>query len=294
MPWTLVVLAAGVGRRYGGPKQLESVGPSDETLADYAIWDAVRTGADRVVFVIREELHTAFTTHYGPWRELIEVVCAHQDDGSSEGRSRPWGTTAATLAARPHLLPDAPAIIINADDFYGPGSISRMAAALAAPAPEAELGLLLGYPVGQTLSRSGGVFRAQVLSDRESLLTGILELENVARSPEGISGRREGREVALAPDTLVSMNLWGLRPLAFPALEEGFRSFRTTAPHDAECQLPESVQRLIAAGRGTVRVLQGGRGWLGITWQQDREQVRASLAALALDGSYPPRLRPEV
>lgn len=291
-PWTLVVLAAGVGRRYGGPKQLESVGPSDETLTDYAIWEAIAAGAGRVVFVIRNDLRTGFEAHYGPWRSRIGLAWTCQDDGAAEGRSRPWGTTSATLTAVPHLTPGAPAIVINADDFYGPGSIGRMAAALADSPPDRTLALLLCYPVGETLSPAGGVFRAAVKADQEGRLREILELAEVRKTPEGIRGRRDAVDVALAPDTPVSMNLWGLFPGAFPALMDDFREFRTAAPHDAECQLPESFQRLIAAGRGAVRAQSGGRGWLGITWPPDRERVRAALAALALDGTYPPRLRP--
>ncbi len=274
--WSLVVLAAGIGSRYEGDKQVDPVGPVGELLSDYSVRDAARCGAAQAVFVIRPELEAAFRDHHRGMAHALPVVYAHQRfDGLPPGRGKPWGTTDAVLAARP-AVPGG-CVVVNADDSYGPGAIALAAAALPDHA-------VVGYRIGDTLSPHGGVSRALLRCTPDGMLAGVEELRDVRRpeDPEDprVVARRHDAPVALRGDELVSMNCWAFGPGIWPVLADDLDGFRhsTTAPLTAECALPETVGRLLAGGRLRVRVLPEGRGWLGITHREDRAAVMAALA----------------
>jgi len=277
----LVILAAGVGSRFGGPKQLSPVGPSCETLLDYAIYDAMRAGFSRAVLVIRKELA-------GPLREHVADVTGgalpvqYVEQRVPEGRVKPWGTGHAVLAVRDAV--DVPFAVCNADDYYGPGAYRLLAAHLSAKAspPPPPVHAFVGYRLDETLSDHGGVARAVATTDPDGLVTRLVEVKDV---------RREQREFTGAE--FVSMNLWGFTPDVLPPLEEQFRAF-LDAPQrgpDAEFLLSTALGDQVTSGRARLRVLPAPDRWLGMTFAADVEAVRAALAELVRAGTYPADLR---
>jgi hypothetical protein len=290
---TLVVLAAGMSTRYGKLKQLEPVGPSGEALLDYGIHDALRAGFGRVVLVIRQELEDVFRAHCDPRWGGVPIGFAHQRlDQLPPGvtpppdRVKPWGTAHATLAAAPYV--DGACAVSNADDFYGPTAYAALAAHLAV---DGEAHALVGYRLDETLSAHGGVSRGLCDLDGRRL-RGLTEILDIRRDGQHLRGRAEdGRVRELRPDSLVSMNLWGLRAGVFALLEEAFRAF--VARPDAgtaEFLLSNTLGHLAAAGRVRLDVLPTAERWMGITHPDDRVPVAARLRALVADGRYPARL----
>jgi hypothetical protein len=279
---SLVILAAGLGRRFGGDKQMAQVGPSGETLLDYAVFDAVRAGFGRAVFVIRQDLVGDFTQGTTRrYRDAIEVRFAVQylEDvpvGTSalKGRRTPWGTGHAVLTAEPQLT--EPFAVVNADDFYGAGAYTALAGALA----NGRHWAVVGYPLAQTLSPAGAVNRARLVSDSKGFVTDVQELRGIG--PEG-----EG----LAPDTPVSMNAWGFTQALFPWLHGEFARFLDALPGpEDEFLLPEAVREGIKVEAGRVQLLQPSGRWTGITHPDDMPRVREFLAELAREGRYPAKL----
>ena len=279
--WTLVVLAAGMGSRYGGVKQLEPFGPAGEALSDYALRDAARAGATQAVFVIRPGLEEAFLAHHERVRPPIPVRYVHQDFSSlPAGRTKPWGTTHAVLAAAPVL--DGPFAVVNADDWYGPEAYRGIAAFLAAAGgAAAELGLV-GYRLLDTLSEHGGVSRGIIETDREGWLTRIREVTGLRQEGGVVTGLRGDEALRFTGGEPVSMNCWAFTTAALPLLASAFSRF--LAAHGgsvtAECPLPETVQELVSRGEARVRVLRGGREWFGVTHPADRPAVVARLRGL--------------
>lgn len=279
----LVVLAAGLARRYGRTKQLDPVGPGGGALLDYAIRDARGAGFGDILLVIRPGMEPDVAAHlervHGDAR-LARFAEQHREDlagAAASSREKPWGTGHAVLAAR--ALVDGPFAVCNADDYYGPEAWRALGHHLMTSQDAA----VVGYPVENTLSRSGGVSRAALVHDDNGTLREVRELHGLSAGPDGITGRDvEGRQHAVPAGTPVSMNLWGFPASVLPALEERFREFlhqHSTDP-SREFLLSDAVGELVAAGDLVVRVLPAGRTWMGMTFPGDREDVAGRLAAL--------------
>lgn len=295
---TLVILAAGIGSRYGGPKQVEPVGPSGEIILDYTLYDAWRAGFGRAVFVVRPEHEALLGDRFR--RALsgrMEIVFVHQRlDDLPEGspppatREKPWGTAHAVRAAR-GAVPGWFAAA-NADDFYGRGSWAALARFLAGDRRETEW-CLVAFRLANTLSPHGAVSRGVCEVDRDGCLIGITERTGIERAPGG--GRFPGRggEWRVLPgETPVSMNLWGFSPRLFPRLESGFAAFLEGKGRNpgAEFQLPGVIDRLLREGECRCRVLATDERWFGMTYRADREEVRTEIARRVDAGAYPERL----
>jgi Nucleotidyl transferase len=290
---TLVVMAAGLGARYGSVKQIESVGPSGEALFDYAVFDAQRAGFTRVVFVIREALREWFDAHLHDFPPDIEARTAVQElhdlpkpFAAPPSRTRPWGTVHAVLSA--HVTGNGPVVALNADDFYGREAYD-LAMAAARQATASETVTVVGFPVAATLSPHGPVSRA-VCETRDGMLTRLEELHGIAQTAEGIVGQTfSGESRRLTGHELVSMNLWVLPAAAIGQLTEAFVRFLSAhgATPDRELPLPDAIGALIAAGTITARVEQARGPWFGLTHPLDRPRVTSSLAAMVERGIYP-------
>ncbi len=291
---TLLVLAAGLGSRYGGLKQLAPVGPGGETLLDYSVHDAMRAGFDRVVFLIRREMEKEFRAQIGARYEgRIGVDYAFQELGElpagfapPAGRSKPWGTAHAIWCARDTIA--TPFAAINADDFYGADSFRQLGGFLSSvnPAASPATFAMAGYRLDRTLSEHGTVARGICQAGTDGLLHGIEELTDLSRRPDGTiaSGER-----TFAPDTPVSMNFWGFTPRIFPLLEKVLTNFlaQHAGSEKAECYIPSAVAEMIVDGTATVRVLPTEAAWFGVTYREDRARVVESIARLVAAGAYP-------
>jgi hypothetical protein len=299
MSLSLVVLAAGVGSRYGGAKQIERVGPGGATLLDYAAYDARRAGFARVVLVVREgmvdELREAAGDRIArgiPVEYAVQSLALPEGFAPPPGRTKPWGTGHALLAAAP--LVSGPFAVVNADDFYGAGSYRVLAEFLTNARGDAlpEFALL-GFPLSATLSPDGPVSRGVCEVDGGSHLVSIRELLEVVPDGSGARGREaDGRWRALHGETPVSLNFWGFTPAFLPALADGFRRF-LVANHEsarAEFFLLSPVQELLRSARARVRVLSGGGPWSGLTHRGDRTRLVALLESLVAAGAYPAEL----
>ena len=296
MSLTLLVLAAGMGSRYGGLKQIDPVGPGGETLLDYSVYDAVRAGFDRVVFIVRGDMESDFRTVAGRRIERqVPVEYCRQELEMVPGwfsippeRRKPWGTGHAVLAARDAIGGNFAAV--NADDFYGAGSYRRLAGHLqqAADGRRGDYGMV-GFRLSETLSDHGTVARG-VCRSRQGLLEQVVELTRIARSGDGaVHTDPQGRARNLSGDELVSMNMWGFTPSIFEHLERAFARFlRERGREDgAEFMIPTLVNDLVAAGQAKVRVLRSSDSWFGVTYREDRDRVTSQIRDLVRRGSYP-------
>jgi len=280
---TMVVLAAGLGSRFGGTKQLAGVGPSGEAIIDYTIADARRAGFEHLVLVIRHDLTDLVVDHlasvHGPG---LRYTLVYQDD-FGPARAKPWGTGHAVLAAR--AVVRNPFAVVNADDFYGRGAFEQLARALRSPgAPNRHH--LVAYRLAETLSPSGTVSRGVCTTGPDGTLISIVENLAIARDGEGriVSG---GNGNQLAPDTPVSMNLWGLQPSVFDELASAWDQFRADAGDSAEFQLPTVIDAAVSAGRASVMVERTDAPWMGVTYPDDLAEVRTRIGRLVADGVYP-------
>ena len=290
---TLLVLAAGMGSRYGGLKQLDPVGPHGETLLDYSVHDAIRAGFDRVVFLIRRDIEKEFRAQIGArYAGKIDVGYAFQQlDDLPEGftpppgRSKPWGTAHAVWCARDAI--GAPFAAINADDFYGAESFRLLGEFLSAVDPSAQPATfaMAGYRLEKTLSEHGTVARGICAVGADHLLRGVEEVTDLARRGDGAIAAG-GR--TFAADTPVSMNFWGFTPQVFPLLEEKLRLFlaANASSEKAEFYIPSAVAEMISSGEATVRVIPTASDWFGVTYREDRPRVVESIAKLVSSGAY--------
>lgn len=294
-PLSLVVLAAGLGSRYGGLKQVEPVGPGGESIMDYSVFDALRAGFSRVVFVVSRAVEE-------PLRERAartvarrcETVFAVQDLDDlppgvrcPPGRTKPWGTGHAVLAAGRAVR--GPFAVINADDWYGPSSFAALAASLRAPRSAPPVHFLVGYRLDRTLSEHGAVSRAVCEVDPDGWLRSAREVTHIVSTADG---PRAG-DTVLSPEDIVSMNMWGFDPAIFDSLAEGFARFLRDLGDGAstrEFYLPALVDELVRAGAARVRVLPTAERWYGMTYPADREPVRAALRRETEAGRYPTAL----
>jgi len=296
---TLVVMAAGIGSRYGGLKQIDPVGPSGEVVLDYSVYDAVRSGFGRVVFIIRRDIEEAFRERIGRRIErTAETAYVFQslDDlppGFSvpEGRTKPWGTGQAILACRDEV--STPFLAINADDYYGRSAFEAMAGYLGREpqaGPDLEFAMV-GYRLENTLSEHGTVARGVCEATPEGFLVGIRELLKVGSFPEGIKHTENDRDwIPLAPESWTSMNFWGFTPALFGELERRFPEFlRANAGNiiKAEFLIPEVVGALLREKKARVRILPTRERWFGVTYPEDRPAFRRAILELVEAGAYP-------
>ncbi len=301
MKITLLVLAAGMGSRYGGLKQLDQVGPSGETLMDYSIYDAIRAGFDKVVFVIRRDIEAEFKKVIGSRYEgRIAIDYAYQslDDLPApftipEGREKPWGTGQAVYAAR--NVVHEPFAVINADDFYGADSYRKLAAYLKNCRPGKPMdGCMCGYLLENTLSENGSVSRGVCTVDEAGHLVKVVEHTKLDRQPDGtvLSSREDGSTVTFTGRELVSMNCWGFSPELFNELERLFGEFLTKRGTElkSEFYIPFVADQLIQEKRAALKMLTSDAEWFGITYREDRPVVVEGLKKLVAAGAYPGKL----
>ena len=302
---TLVVMAAGIGSRYGGLKQIDPVGPGGEAVMDYSVYDALRAGFDRVVFIIRKDFEDAFRDRIGRRVErLADTAYVFQSlDQVPAGfrvpseRTKPWGTAQALLACREAVR--TPFMAVNADDFYGRTAFETMAGHL--PGMSAAAGVpeyaMIGYRLANTLSEHGHVARGVCTSTDDGYLVGIRELFKVRKFPEAVKHTENGVDwLPLDGDSWTSMNCWGFVPGLFAELEARFPRFlESRAPSDpkAEFLIPEVVGELVREGRARVKILPTQERWFGVTYPEDRPAFQAAVLELIDKGFYPRRLWPD-
>ena len=299
---TLLVLAAGMGSRYGALKQMDGVGPNNEAIIDYSIYDAIRAGFGKVVFVIRHSFADAFTAVFNAERfgGKIEVEIVYQEldylpEGFTvpEGREKPWGTNHALLMGKSVI--NEPFAVINADDFYGADAYRVIGEYLSGLADEKGHYCMVGYEVNKTLSENGTVSRGVCSINNEGFLSSIVERTKIERNAEGqIVFHDLGEDEVLAENTPVSMNLFGFTPDYFDHSEAYFREFladpATQANLKAEFFIPLMVNNLIGNGTAKLKVLSTTANWFGVTYQADKPQLMAKIEELIEAGVYPRNL----
>jgi len=294
----LLVLAAGMGSRYGGLKQIDSVGPAGETIIDYSIYDALRAGFGKVVFVIRKDIEEAFRETVGARFEkriVVDYVFQSLEDippGFSvpAGRTKPWGTTHAILAAADAI--HEPFAAINADDFYGAQGYRELAGHLTSGSPDYAM---VGFTLRNTLSDFGSVARGVCRVSGDNMLESIVEHTKIERDGNGARNTdSEGKVTKLSGDEPVSMNMWAFTPPVFDQLRERFQQFleRSGSDQKAECLIPNTVGDLIRDGQARVKVLRTNDSWFGVTYREDRPRVIESVRGLISAGLYPEKLWP--
>jgi dTDP-glucose pyrophosphorylase len=300
----LLVMAAGIGSRYGGIKQLEGFGPSGERIIDYTLYDAMRAGFGKIVFVIRRDIERDFREAVAdPWRGRVPMEFAFQELNAlpdSIGvftappqRKKPWGTGHAIWTGRNHI--QGPFAVANADDFYGSSAFEAVGRYLSGlsgvPKPDYAL---VGYRLDRTLSEYGSVSRGICSVNADGYLTGLKETMDIIREGEAIVQRDpDGRLHPLAPETLVSMNHWGFGPSYFSHLETRFRSFLRDKGTDpkAEFYLTTVIDDLIRSGTEKVKVLSTDARWFGVTYREDRPAVERNILEFIRQGVYPKDIR---
>ncbi len=296
---TLVVLAAGMGSRYGGLKQLDPVGPYGEVLLDYSVFDAIRAGFDRVVFVIqhafesavREKILSRYANHVRADLAFQELDMLPAGFTVPPDRRKPWGTAHATLCAET-AVGGTPFAVINADDFYGRGAYRRLAEFLrTVPGGGPERCALVGYRLRNTLSEHGTVARGVCRVGPDHQLIEAEELTAIAPLPGGGAENTfpDGSKRRLSGDEFVSMNMWGFRPSIFDHLRAGFERFLRERGDDpkAEWYIPTAVTEFIRAGVAQCQVLPTDETWFGVTYRDDKPRVEESLRRLIAAGAYP-------
>lgn len=291
-------MAAGIGSRYGGLKQIDPVGPSGEIVLDYSVYDAIRAGFGKVVFIIRPDIEADFKNVIGDkldGRIDVEYVFQTLDnipDGFSvpAGRTKPWGTGQAVLSARPAV--NEPFAVINADDFYGRESFEVLAQQLSTMDAGSTDCCMVGFYIKNTLSPHGGVARGYC-DVRDGKLASVVERFNIERKDDGeIRYETDAGLKAMAEDDMVSMNTWGFSPRLFGFLDEGFVEFlgRQGGELKSEYLLPVLIDGMISNGETTVDVLPTNEKWMGVTYSEDKPQVMAGIRALVDAGAYPENL----
>ncbi len=297
---TLLVLAAGMGSRYGGLKQLDGLGPNGETIMDYSIFDAIRAGFGKVVFVIRRTFEEDFRKIVlSKYEGKIETEFVFQDldnlpEGFTlpEGREKPWGTNHALMMAKEVI--NEPFAVINADDFYGRASYEVLAKKLTELSEETAKYCMVGYRVGNTLSESGSVARGVCEVNEQNYLTGVVERTAIIRNAEGkvVFNDEDGKQVEIADNTPVSMNMWGFTPDYFVHSDAQFVDFlkKEEGNLKSEFFIPLVVNKMVEDGDATVEVLDTPATWFGVTYADDRDGVVAKIKALVEAGEYPNKL----
>ena len=303
MKTTLVIMAAGIGSRFGGGiKQLAPVGRNGEIIMDYSIHDAIEAGFNKIIFIIRKDIEDAFKEAIG---DRIEKICdslgvaiayAYQELGNlPEGvelpadRTKPWGTGQAVLACKDVL--HEPFAVINADDYYGKEAFVKLHDFLEGYTPEkADEYCMAGFILKNTLSENGAVTRGVCETNAEEYLTAVHETSNIVKTADGAAVDNDGEKTAIDPESYVSMNMWGLTPEFVQILDDGFKEFfETMGDKDvlkAEYLLPIYIDELLQAGKVSVKVLDSHDKWFGVTYKEDKDYVVESFGKLIDAGVY--------
>ena len=284
-------MAAGMGSRYGGLKQLDAIGPSGETIIDYSVYDAIKAGFNKVVFIIRKDFEQEFKSKItDKYEGQIQVEFAFQDLNDlpdeftcPEGREKPWGTGHAILSARNVI--NEPFIAINGDDFYGRESFKVVADYYRKGANSFSM---VAFKLDKTLSSFGGVTRGLCTVNDEKLNT-VIETADLEKTDYGVSSNRD---IELDGSEPVSMNVWGFTPILFKYLEEKFVEFLSENGTEmkSEYLIPSVVNELIQSGQETVHILRSGATWFGVTYKEDKPYVEGEIKKLVNKGEYPGKL----
>ena len=294
---TLLVLAAGMGSRYGSLKQMDGVGPNNEAIIDYSIYDAIRAGFGKVVFVIRHSFEKEFREMFTPERfggkigvEIVFQELEYLPEGLSvpEGRVKPWGTNHAVMMAAEAI--HEPFAVINADDFYGAEAYKTIADYLSQLGDSKNRYCMVAYDLNKTLSENGTVSRGVCGVDGEGNLSSMVERTQIERMPDGkIVFHDGGADEGLAEDTPVSMNLFGFTPDYFAYSKDYFKTW-----YEANCgnlksefYIPTMVNKLIGDGTASLRVLRSAAQWHGVTYKEDKPALMAAIEQMIADGKYP-------
>ena len=294
---TLLILAAGMGSRYGGLKQIDPVGPNGETIIDYSIHDALRAGFGKLVFVIRRDFEQAFKVIVGKRfekRAPVEYVFQELNalpPGFSvpPERVKPWGTTHAILQAE--NVVHEPFAAINADDFYGAQSFRLLAEHLQSGTPDCAM---VGFILRNTLSEHGTVARGVCRVNGQNYLQSVVEMMKIERDGSGVKNTGpDGQITKLAGDEMVSMNFWGFSPAIFARLRERFLEFLKQSGRElkSECYIPSTVSDLVTSGQARVKVLRTNDSWFGVTYHEDRARAVESIRRLIQSGDYPEKIQ---
>ena len=299
---TLFILAAGMGSRYGGLKQLDGLGPNGETIMDYSVYDAIRAGFGKIVFVIRKDFEADFREKVlSKYEGVVPVEVVFQSiDKLPEGytvpadRTKPWGTNHAVLMGKGAI--NEPFAVINADDFYGRDAFDVIAKDLMRPRDRKGDYCMVGFRVGNTMTENGSVARG-VCENRDGVLTSVVERTAISYDKDHniVFTDENGRVQTLQPNTPVSMNMWGFTPDYFDFSEREFKKFldKDINTPKAEFFIPLCIDTLINSGEATVKVLDTDSRWFGVTYAADRPSVVAKFAELSENGEYPSPLFPK-
>ena len=295
---TLFVLAAGMGSRYGGLKQIDGLGPNGETIMDYSVYDALRAGFGKVVFVIRKDFEEAFRKAViSKYADKVPCeVCFQSVDSVPEGctfnpeRTKPWGTNHAVLMAKD--LIKEPFAVINADDFYGRESFQVLADYLKSVEGTTGKYCMVGYRVANTLSENGSVSRGVCATDENGYLTDVVERTKIEKVGDKIIYTEDGVDTEISPNSPVSMNMWGFTPEYFEYVEKAFVEFLQARGQElkSEFYIPTLVNDMIRSGEATCKVLDTTSKWFGVTYAEDRPQVVMKINNLVKEGVYPEKL----
>ena len=298
---TLLVLAAGMGSRYGGLKQLDAVGPNGETVIDYSVFDAIRAGFKKVVFIIREDFKKEFQSSIGnKFQSQIEVEYAYQKlevlpPGYSlpQDREKPWGTGHAILSAK--QVVNEPFAVINADDFYGKLAYQKIFQYLSTVSIDSSPSrfCMVGYPLINTLSEFGSVSRGICIVSDQNKLESVNELTCIQKIENEIVNEAEvQKRQVLSGDEVVSMNMWGFTPQLFSQLEKLFSEFLSENIDNlsSEFYIPFAVDNLIQSNIATVEVLETTEQWFGVTYKEDKSYVQSAVCNLIERGEYPSKI----
>lgn len=293
---TLLVLAAGMGSRYGGIKQIDGFGPNGETIMDYSLFDAIRAGFNKVVFIVREEILDIVKEKFQPKLEgkvEVEYVVQSLDklipaEFENPGRVKPWGTGHALLCAR-DVIQD-PFVAINADDFYGKDSFASIADFFANDTTGSHA--MVGFTLKNVLSEHGSVSRGVGEQDQQGFLKSVVERTTIVKENGKIISKEKDGDRELNPSAPTSMNFWGFRPNMFELTAGMFREFLKNNHENikAEFYIPLIANEMIQAGKGKVKVLGGGNIWFGVTYKEDKDIVSAQIKELIKKGDYPNKL----
>ena len=293
---TLLVLAAGMGSRYGGIKQIDGFGPNGETIMDYSLFDAIRSGFTKVVFIVREEIKETVKEIFLPkLKGKVEVDFVVQaldtlvpKEYQNPERQKPWGTGHAMLCAKDAI--HEPFAVINADDFYGQEAFKNVAGFFKTSNNDDHA--LVGYTLKNVLSDFGSVSRGVGEEDANGYLTSVVERTNVSRVDGKIIAKEKDGDVELNPEAKTSMNFWGFHPSFFPATERMFHNFlkENSSNIKAEFFIPLIANELVKSGEGKIKVISGGSTWFGVTYKEDKKAVSQKIKDLVNSGEYPAKL----
>ncbi|MCS5490829.1 nucleotidyltransferase family protein [Algoriphagus limi] len=294
---TLLVLAAGMGSRYGGNKQIDGFGPNGETILEYSIFDAIRAGFGKVVFIVREEILDVAKEKFLPKLEgKIEVDWVIQslesfvpEEYKQADRKKPFGTAHAVLCAKDVIK--EPFAVINADDFYGKEAFQVLGKFLSAEV-KPDLHAMVGYAIQNVLSENGTVSRGVCKTNEKGQLIGMTERTSIAREGDKIVSRGEGEIIEIPEDTPVSMNFWGFHPAVFSDIEQMWMEFLPANLENlkSEFYIPTVANNLIQSGKAAFEILPGGKTWFGVTYTEDKPVVIEALKKLHESGEYPENL----